>query len=86
MNSMILLCSFYYIFFTIVVNLSLCDVIKLAPNPLIRQIMKWDFDLTSVKRCKTFFTVEIVEHELTSCPFISSHFIALKYFIRFKIP
>lgn len=62
-----------------VVNFSLCDAIKFAPNPLIKQTMKWDLDLTSVNRCKTFFTVEIVEHEQTSCPLIFNHFRALEY-------
>lgn len=55
------------------------DAIKFAPNPLIRQIVKCDFDLTSIKRCNTFFTVDIIEHGQTYCPLISSHFKASKY-------
>lgn len=48
--------------YTILRNLSLLDVIKFAPNPLIKQTIKCDLDLTPVKRYKTFFMVDIEEH------------------------
>lgn len=64
--------------FTILRNRSLWDVVKFDPSPLIRQTVKWDFDLTSVKRCKTFLTVDTAEHGQTCRPSISIHLSASK--------